>query len=39
MADRFVMEKEKQRENEAQKQYLLDLLKLQKGIEPPIKEK
>lgn len=39
MAERFTIEKERKSENEAQKQYLLDLIKVQKGVEPPIQEK
>ena len=39
MAERFTVEKERADENKAQKQYLLYLIKLQKGTEPPIHEK
>ena len=39
MAERYVLQHKEQKETEVHKQYLLEMLKIQKGTEPPVYQK
>lgn len=39
MAERYVVQHKEQKETEVHKQYLLEMLKIQKGTEPPVYQK